>query len=78
MPAKKKTEENNAKMSVEEAFGAIEEKIKALESEDITLEDSFKEYREGMTLLKECHEAIAEVEKKVMKIAEDGSLEEFE
>lgn len=66
------------KLSVEEAFSQIEEKIKALESDDITLEDSFKEYQEGMRLLKTCHEAIKEVEQKVQKIAEDGSLEDFE
>ena len=75
MPAKKTAEK---KLSVEEAFAKIEEKIEALESDDITLEDSFKEYQEGMKLLKECHEAISEVEKKVQKIAEDGSLEDFE
>lgn len=75
MPAKKNAEK---KLSVEEAFAKIEEKIEALESDDITLEDSFKEYQEGMKLLKECHEAISEVEKKVQRIAEDGSLEDFE
>ncbi len=65
-------------LSVEEAFSQIEEKIHALEKEDISLEDSFKEYQEGMKLLKYCHDAIEKVEKKVQKIAEDGSLEEFE
>ena len=66
------------KMTIEEAFAEIDEKIKALEDEDISLEASFLKYQEGMTLLKYCHESIAEVEKKVQMIAEDGSLEEFE
>ncbi len=66
------------KPSVEEAFAQIEDKIEALESDDITLEDSFKEYQEGMKLLKYCHEAIKDVELNVQKIAEDGSLEDFE
>ena len=74
--AKKNEEEK--KLSVEEAFSMIEEKIQALDKEDISLEDSFKEYEEGMKLLKLCHEAIEEVEQKVQKIAEDGSLEDFE
>ncbi len=65
------------KMTIEEAFSKIDEKVRALESNDITLEDSFKEYREGMELLKYCHEAISEVEKKVEMIANDGSREEF-
>ncbi len=66
------------KMTVEEAFSIIDEKVKKLESDDISLEDSFKEYKEGMELLKFCHEAIAEVEQKVQMIAEDGTLEDFE
>ncbi len=66
------------KMTIEEAFSKIDEKVKMLESDDISLEDSFKEYKEGMELLKYCHEAISEVEKKVKTIAEDGSLEDFE
>ena len=80
--AAKKTGKNDEvleeKLSVEEAVAKIEEKIEALEADDITLEDSFKEYQEGMKLLKLCHEAIEEVEQKVQKIAEDGSLEDFE
>ena len=79
MAAKKKEEnQEEKKLSVEEAFMQIESKIQALDSDEISLEDSFKEYQEGMKLLKYCHEAIEEVEQKVQKIAEDGSLEEFE
>ena len=47
MAAKKKEElQEEKKLSVEEAFAAIEDKIEALDSEDISLEDSFKEYQE--------------------------------
>ncbi|WP_022764677.1 exodeoxyribonuclease VII small subunit [Butyrivibrio sp. XPD2006] len=74
MAAKKKEE----KMTIEEAFAAIDEKIKALEDEDISLEESFAQYKEGMELLKLCHESIESVEQKVKEIAEDGSLEDFE
>lgn len=76
MAKKSEKEENN--LTIEEAFAQIEDKIKALESDDISLEASFKEYQEGMNLLKYCHEKVSEVEQKVQKIAEDGSLEEFE
>ena len=79
MAAKKKEERSaEEKLSIEEAFSLIDEKVKALESDDISLEDSFKEYKEGMELLKYCHEAISEVEQQVKKIAEDGTLEDFE
>jgi len=76
--AKKNDNTEEKKLSIEEAFSEIEKKIQALDKEDISLEDSFKEYREGMELLKYCHEAIEEVEQKVQKIAADGNLEDFE
>ncbi len=66
------------KMTIEEAFLEIDNRIKALEKDDISLEDSFTKYREGMELLKYCHDSVAEVEKKVQAIAENGALEDFE
>lgn len=76
--AKKSDNAEEKKLTVEEAFSEIEKKIQALDKEDISLEDSFKEYQEGMELLKYCHEAIEKVEQKVQKIAADGNLEDFE
>lgn len=63
--------------TLEECFGLLEGKLNALESEDISLEDSFKIYKEGMDLLKQCHEKIDYVEKKVLEINEAGELVEF-
>lgn len=77
-PRKKEEVQEEKKLSVEEAFAEIEARIKALDSDEINLEDSFKQYQEGMNLIKYAHEAIEEVEKKVQKIAEDGSLTDFE
>ncbi len=64
-------------MSLEENFAKLEETIKKLEQDDISLEDSFAAYTEGMGLLKLCNEEIGKVEKKVQVITEEGSLEEF-
>ena len=66
------------KPSIEEAFSEIEKKIALLEKEDISLEDSFRYYQEGMDLLKYCNESIDQVEKKVQKISSDGKTEDFE
>lgn len=68
-------EENE--LSLEEAFAQIEEVISHLETEEITLEQSFLEYNRGMKLLQQCNEKIDRVEKKVLKINEDGGLDEF-
>ena len=78
MAEKKTAKKIDKNMTIEEAFREIEDRISSLEDEDITLEDSFKEYQAGMKLIKFCHDAISEVEKKVQKITEDGELEDFE
>ena len=63
--------------SLEEAFLQIEDVIARLETEEITLEQSFQEYNRGMMLLQKCNETIDQVEKKVLQINEDGGLDEF-
>ncbi len=64
-------------LSLEEAFEQIENVITHLEQEEITLEESFKEYNRGMQLLKYCNETIDKVEKRVLQINEEGGLDEF-
>lgn len=63
--------------SIESIFEELEEKVSLLESRDITLEDAFKTYAEGMKLLKTCNDKLDKVEKKVMAMNEEGSLSEF-
>ena len=77
---KKKEEmkqERDQELSLEEAFVQVEEVIAHLETEEITLEQSFQEDDRGMQLLKHCNETIDQVEKKVLQINEDGGLDEF-
>jgi len=69
--------EENLNLNLEQAFEELEEKINKLEDENISLEDSFRYYQEGMKLLKLCNDQIDTVEKKVMKINETGVLDEF-
>lgn len=64
-------------ISLEEIFERLEQLIEKLEAEDISLEEAFTAYSAGMSLLKECNEQIDRVEKKVLKLSEQGSLEEF-
>ena len=59
-------------MTIEENFAKIEETLALLESEDVTLEDAFAAYTEGMKLLKICNDQIDKVEKQVLKLSEDG------
>ena len=63
--------------TVEGAFAQLEAVIERLESEEISLEDAFGAYSEGMELLQFCNASIDTVEKKVLKMNEDGGLDEF-
>ena len=65
-------------MKLEDNFLKIEEVIEKLETEDISLEDAFAAYSEGMQLLKTCNDQIDKVEKKVLKLTEDGELTELQ
>lgn len=75
--ADKKLKKEPEVLSLEDGFARLEETIARLEDEEISLEDAFNAYSEGMTLLKSCNEQIDRVEKQVLKLAEDGSLEEL-
>ena len=52
-------------------------KLNKLEERDISLEEAFKTYAEGMKLLKSCNDKLDKVEKKVMVMNEEGDLDEF-
>ncbi|MBQ6376995.1 MAG: exodeoxyribonuclease VII small subunit [Lachnospiraceae bacterium] len=71
-------EENNTaeNLTVEQSFEKLEAMAARLESEDVTLEESFQLYEEGMKILKDLHERLDSYEKK-MKILTGGVEEEF-
>ena len=63
--------------TLEQTFERLEDLIGTLEQEDISLEESFKLYKEGMKLVKSCNDRIDKVEKEVLKLNENGELDEF-
>ena len=52
--------------------------IEKLESKEVTLEDSFQLYKQGMEHLKHCNQLMNQVEKKVQMLNDRGDLEDFE
>ena len=64
--------------TMQEHLQSIDEHIGQLENEDVSLEDSFKIYEEGMRLIKECNDKIDYVEKKVLELNANGTLQEME
>ena len=63
--------------TLEQTFEKLENVVAKLEQEEISLEESFKLYKEGMKLIKSCNDRIDKVEKGVLKLNENGELDEF-
>ncbi|MBQ2320636.1 MAG: exodeoxyribonuclease VII small subunit [Lachnospiraceae bacterium] len=56
------------KLTLEESFGSLDKIIQEMQTGELTLEQSFKKYEEGMKLIKNCNDAIDKVEKKLIVI----------
>ncbi len=51
--------------------------MQKMESPDVSLEESFSLYHEGMQMLKACNEKIDRIEKKMLILDGEGSEHEF-
>lgn len=69
--------EETRRPGLEENFARLDELIGQLDRDDIPLEEAFQAYSAGMTLVKQCNDQIDKVEKQVLKLTEEGQLEEF-
>ena len=63
------------KRSLEEMLSSLEECVNRMETGELTLEQSFEAFKEGIELVKQCNESIDMVEKEVVKLMDDGSIE---
>ena len=70
-------EKEEKKLSLEENFKKLEDMIKKMEDDELPLEESFKHYSEGMTILKSCNDEIDRVEKQVLSLNDKGETDEF-
>lgn len=64
--------------SLEETFQELEAIIEKMQDREVTLEDSFSLYEQGIRKLKFCNEKIDSVEKKMLLLNEQGELEAFD
>lgn len=65
-------------LTIEESFAEIETILNKLESNEVTLEDSFSLYQSGMKQIKHCNDLMNAVEQKVQMLNSNGELETFE
>jgi exodeoxyribonuclease VII small subunit len=63
--AKKKAASSKAAISFEEAISTIETIVDKLESGELDLTDSLKQYETGIKRLRQCHEILEKAEQKV-------------
>lgn len=63
--------------TLEIAFDELKEIIGQLEQDDVTLDQSFKLYNEGMKLLKYCNDSLDKVEKEIIILSENGEANEL-
>ncbi len=69
---KKEMEENK---SIEENFEELENIITKMQSDEITLENSFELYNKGLGLVQNCNSQIEKIEKQI-KVIEEGNINE--
>ncbi|MCR5202239.1 MAG: exodeoxyribonuclease VII small subunit [Lachnospiraceae bacterium] len=64
-------EDKNIKL--EDAFEKLDSIIEEMQKSDISLDDAFKNYKEGMGLVEVCNKSIERVEKEMQTIDEASS-----
>lgn len=74
---RKKKGQSLEEQSLEEIFSDLEQTIKKMEEGEISLEESFQLYHQGMDMLKACNSKIDKVEKKMLLLDEEGEEHEF-
>jgi len=77
MADKKKAEEAVQELSLEASLKQLEQVMEELGSSELSLEESFAKYKQGMDLLLKCNQAIDKVEKELMILEENGISDEF-
>lgn len=61
------------KKTIEENFEEIENIIKEMQEEDVTLDKSFELYNNGINLVRDCSAQIDKIEKQIQIINEEQS-----
>ena len=71
------TDNKNEKTGLEERFSMIEDILGQMEDENVTLDQSFDLYKQGIDQIKAANADLDRIEKAMLVMNEDGELEEF-
>lgn len=65
-------------LNFEQALGELEALVAAMESGDLTLEESLQAFEAGVRLTRECQQTLQQAEQKVqLLLADDGTAADF-
>lgn len=66
---------NTENVGIEDNFEQLEDIISKMQSDRITLEQSFELYNKGLSLVQDCNNQIEKIENQI-KIIEEGNINE--
>lgn len=64
--------------NLEDTFNKLEAVLNEMEQSELTLDESFKKYKEGMELLNKCNTMLDKVEKQIVIIDDNGMVDNNE
>jgi exodeoxyribonuclease VII small subunit len=64
------------KIDFESSIAALEELVKKMEGGEFSLEESLKQFENGISLARACQQALREAEQKVLQLTKDGNGDE--
>ncbi len=66
-------------LNFEQALGELETLVTAMESGEMSLEDSLRAFEQGVRLTRDCQQALTEAEQKVqLLLSEEGDTTDFD
>lgn len=71
-------EAENKGATIEENLSQLDKIAAQMSDPDVSLEDSFRLYEEGIRRIRECNDAITSVKQRVEKLEKDGTVTDFE
>jgi len=64
--------------NLEDTFNKLEAVLNEMEQGELTLDESFEKYKEGMELLNKCNTMLDKVEKQIVIIDDNGVVDNNE
>lgn len=72
-----KEETKQKEPGLEERFAKLDSILDAMEDENVTLDQSFALYKEGLEQIKAANQSLDTIEKAMLVLTSEGQLEEF-